>query len=585
MSFQIPENLTELDSDGLDAALASAADEFSTIAKKSDEDLTDDEIARMEELSNFAQTVEADKSSRAEAIAARAEKLSSLRSAMDKKDEADKAEDKPAEGEAPAGEVIVDGEVAPVDAEIPAEAELPVEPIIEDIAPVEVAEDAIEDEEKKKETEAMASNTKIAAAAAANQAPAEGVVVESAFSLTAAADVQGVSAGTKFDTLKDAGVAISSRLRALPNGVKNVHDRKGALVFRNGSTELRQSNTRDDLQLLLEAGQESRLKGGNLVAAGGWGAPSTQLLDFCELETAENLIDVPEVIVDRGGLNYTKGPSFADVLASSTGFWDMTEAVAEAGTELKTSLRPEVPDFTDVRLDAVGTMMECGLLLRAGWPELVERYASMALLAHQIKMHAKTIKGIQAYTGAAVDVTNGFGNAIDIFHVLDVVGAGERQRNAMPRTGTLEVLLPMWVISVVRADLANRTGVDFLSITDAQIEAMFSERNFRVQWLNHYQNLTIDGTKKIAIEYPDTLEIIMYPAGTYVNGVAEVLTLDTVYDSTNLKKNDYVHLFTEQGLAVTNPCNDGRRFKVALNITGRTGAADIKNELFKTATP
>lgn len=582
MSYQIPEDISVLDNDALNEALASVADEFTPLAKKSDDDLTDEDVLRMEELSNFAQSVKGAQAERAEQASARAEKLATLRESMAAKDD----EEKEAEGDpAPADEAPA----APVvDVEIPLEGEPIVEapegeaPIVEELPAEEIAPED-EDEEKKEKAAVTASAGKTSIAAAARQAPkVDAKPAESVYSLVAAADVPSIPTGTKFTGLSDAAKAISERLRGLPTGnPKGMHVRNGALVFRNDSTKNRQSNQRDDLQLLLDAGKEKSLEGGSLVAAGGWGAPSDQLLDFCELETADGLIDMAEVTVDRGGLKYTKGPSFADVLASATGFWDMTEATAEAGVELKTSLRPEVPPFVEKRLDAVGTMMEAGLLLRAGWPELVERFASMALLAHEIKMHNKKIAGIQAYTGAAVDVPNGFGNAIDILNVIDVVAAGERQRNSMGLNATLEALLPMWVHAVIRADLANRNGVDFLSITDAQITAYFTARNIRPQFLAHYQNIAIDPTANIALKYPSELEIIMYPAGTYVAGVADVLTLDTVYDSTNLKKNDYVHLFVEQGLAVTNPCNDGRRFKLAIDITGRTGAADITKALFE----
>jgi hypothetical protein len=53
----------------------------------------------------------------------------------------------------------------------------------------------------------------------------------------------------------------------------------------------------------------------------------------------------------------------------------------------------------------------------------------------------------------------------------------------------------------------------------------------------------------------------------------------------NLKKNDYVHLFTEQGTVVTNPCNTGRRIEIPLAANGRTGAADITGNLFVEPAP
>jgi len=297
-------------------------------------------------------------------------------------------------------------------------------------------------------------------------------------------------------------------------------------------------------------------------------------MDFCEQESIGDLLTIPEVTITRGGIQYTKGPTFWDVFNSDTGFWDMTEAVAEAGTELKTALRPEVPPFEEERLDAVGVMMEAGLLLRQGWPELIARYASLALTAHQYKIAMKTLRGIQGFTGAPKDVTSGFGNVLDILHVMELVAAGERQKNAMAINQTLEALVPHWLRAAIRAALANRTGQPFETVTDQQIEAHFAARGIKVQWLNAYQNLPLDANG-IATRYPETFEVIMYPAGTYVRGVADVISLDTIYDSVNLKRNDYVHLFVEQGLLVTNPCGEGQRLRLPLNVNGRTAAADI----------
>jgi hypothetical protein len=380
-----------------------------------------------------------------------------------------------------------------------------------------------------------------------------------------------VESGHKFGSLLEGSGLLLKRLQQLPKSAPvNTEIRNSALVIQLPENKFSQNSDEfkgRDFELFDAASKESRLTGGSLVAAGGWGAPSERSLDFCELESIEGLIQLPEVTITRGGMQYTKGPDFGSVLANSTGFWDMTEATAEAGSELKTSLRPAIPPFIEKRLDAVGVMMEAGLLLREGWPELVERYASLLLKAHQYKLAQKSLAQIQALTGAAVSITNGFGNAKDFLHVIELVALGERQRLLLSPNQTLEVIAPYWAQAVIRADLANRTGVDTLSVTDAQINSHFTARKVRVQWILGYQNLVL--TNGIATTYPDTLEFIMYPAGTFVRGVTDVITLDTIYDSVNLKKNDYVHLFVEQGVLMANPCGDGRRISLPFVANGR----------------
>lgn len=538
--FKAPENIAELSNEDLAAALGSAREAAGQYSDIDDAELTDEQAEEIIALGGFVTTATEEAGVREAAAAERSEALAAARAAM-----AVKVEDEEEE-------VIVEGE-----------------PVVEE-----------EDEDPKVKGKPFAATRtqSLSSRAARNRktTPDPKVPAARRASLVAAADVKGVPAGEEFATLADAAKAIKSRLDSMPKGTKGIRTQHGALEIRLPENEFSQAHFggNSDSEMLLQAGNETRLAGKSLVAAGGWGAPSEMALDFCKQEDIGNLLTIPEVTITRGGVQWTKGPTFADVFNSATGFWDMTEATAEAGTELKTALRPKIPGFTERRLDAVGVMMEAGLLTRAGWPELVERYASLALTAHQYKLSMKSLRLIEGYTGAAKSVTSGFGNVLDVLHVLELVATGERQKNAMAIDATLEVLAPFWLRTAVRAALANRHGIEFLAITDTQIEAWFAARNLKVQWLNAYQNIELDANN-IATEYPDTFEVIMYPAGTYVRGVADVITLDTIYDSTNLKKNDYVHLFVEQGVLMTNPCGEGQRLELPLNVNGRLAADDI----------
>jgi len=554
-AFVIPEDIESLDNDALAEAVDGAFAAGRTLAAIPDEEISDEQATRLGALYEFHSNAASVLSARKAEAEDKANRLSASRSAFST--EPEEEEEEKAEEPEPDAEVVEE--------EVPAEVEEPLP-----------ASPAVDTASARK---SFASRAARKTPDSQKKAPVMADVPRA--SLTAAADVPSFSAGQKFSNLTEAAKAIGVSLNNLPKGApKGTHARNGAVVITLPENKFNQNEYRGrDAEMLLDAAKESRLEGGSLVAAGGWGAPSETLMDFCGGETTDGLISLPEVTITRGGVQYTKGPSFDDVMASADGFWDMTEATAEAGTEEKTSLRPELPDFVEKRLDAVGVMVEAGLLLRKGWPEVIERYTELALVAHQYKMHAKTVNQILAYTGAAINVPNGYGNALDVLHILDVVAYGERQRNALGESTTLEVVLPRWVKGVIKADLANRTGVDFLNITDAQINAWFSARGLRVQWLAHWQNVDVT-TAGIAVAYPTEVEALMYPAGTFVRGTSDVITLDTVYDSVNLKKNDYVHLFTEQGTVVTNPCNTGRRIEIPLAANGRTGAADITGDLF-----
>ena len=549
--FEAPSNLQELEPDALEAAYNDARAAAEELAAIDARELTDEQFTELTGLNDFLSAAQAEQDNREAAFAEREAAVNDIRAKL-----------------APAEEPAADGDEAPADGE-----EAPAEAPAEEAAPAEAP--------AQTQAASIKRPAKSFAARAAKVAPpAEAPAAESGYKLVAGPEAgPGFSAGQSFSTMTEAAEVIQKRLQAMPKGIKGVRHPSSALAIHLPDNEFSQSNPlysgKDSSDLLLAAGNETRLSGGSLVAAGGWGAPSEQKLDFCELESIEGLISLPEISITRGGISYTKGPVFADVLGNSTGFWDMDEATAEAGVELKTSLRPEIPTFTEERLDAVGVMMEAGLLLRQGWPEVIARYSSMLLTAHQYKIAQKKIAGILAFTGAAKAAGPGFGNALDILHILELVAAGERQRTFMSPKQTLEAIIPHWVKNVVRVDIANRSGVGFEDVTDAHIDRFFTARNIKVQWITAWQNIALDATTGIAKQYPQTVEVIMYPAGTYVVGTAPVITLDTIYDSVNLKKNDYVELFVEQGILVTNPCGDGQRISIPLVANGRRAADNI----------
>lgn len=538
--FKAPTDVKALDNDALSAAVEGALAAFAEHAETPDAEVTDEQLAEMTGLRDFAKSARAELSERENLATERANALAAIRSEMaaeGSKEEED-AESKDEE------DAEKQKKMSAEDAEVLAEAA---------------------------KVEASAKRTGFASKAAAkNVAPKP--TAHKGGSLTAAAEVPGFSAGQKFDNFADASDAILKRLQSMPSNVPGIQTRAGILNINTAETEFTQSNQKfqnRDLELLLAAGSEKALKGGSLVAAGGWGAPSERTLDFCELENVDSLIQLPEVTITRGGVQYTKGPTLADVLGSSTGFWDMSEATAIAGVEQKTFLRPSLPGFVEKRLDAVGIGLEAGLLLRQGWPEVIDRHAKLLTIAHQIKMARKSISLIQGFTGGATSIANAFGNAFDIFHILELLAVGERQRLSMSVNQTLEALIPNWVKAVVRADLAQRQGVDTPKVTDAEIDSYLTARGIKAQWITQYQDIPLDPTTGLALTYPDTVEVIFYPAGSFVRGVAPVIQLDTIYDSTNLKKNDYLHLFMEQGVLMTNPCGDGHRVSFPLYANGR----------------
>jgi hypothetical protein len=398
--------------------------------------------------------------------------------------------------------------------------------------------------------------------------------------ITAAADVPDFATGSKMGSLDQVGRALVNRMRGFgsPSGTGEVEDLRhvGVASFRlDFPPELTIDRHSDDMEVLSHAAKESRLPGNSLVAAGGWCAPSETIYDLCAGETTEGIVSVPEVNVARGGIKYTTGPDFS-ALYSAVGFCQ-TEAQAISGAT-KTCVEVPCPTFVEVRLDACGICIKAPILTNAAYPELVQRYVSGAMIAHQHKMNAKVLAGIS--TGSTALTAVGLGaTATDTWDALTLYADRIRQKYRLSPSASLEVIVPFWVRDAIRGDISRRAAISDQKVTDALIDAEFSLRNLAVQYSYDWQELPYaDVTGPPAVDadaWPKTFDALMYPAGAWVKGTADVINLNAVYDAASLATNVYTALFFEQGILVAKQCYDSVKVTLPVCSAGRVGVANL----------
>jgi hypothetical protein len=341
-----------------------------------------------------------------------------------------------------------------------------------------------------------------------------------------------------------------------------------------------------------------------LTAAGaGWCAPSEVIYDLCELESSDGLLDIPEINVSRGGIKFTTGPDFSSIY-SGAGYFHYTEAQIISGVTKPTMAVP-CPSFTDVRLDADGLAIQADLLQLRGYPELIARFVRGAMVAHTHKINQFMINALVTGSTALALPSNvtshtpGLGTTWYTDHsvVATLLGALEmaivdyKYRQRMQLNSTLEVVLPYWVQSWIRADVTRRSfydgdnGVDQFAVTMANMQDWLAVRGARVQWVYDWQDAfywaaypsgapsawqqfgASPTSTDFVQDWPHTLQVLIYAAGTWVRGNADIITLDTVYDSTLLAQNKTTQLFTEQGILAAKTCFDSRVYTVG-NVVG-----------------
>jgi hypothetical protein len=546
--FEIPEDLAALD----DAALAEALDQALTEAAEfndvPDADLDDDKLARLIALADFATAARNSQAERQTVADERAERAQAARAALVRPD----AED------------VVDAEIVEDEK-------------VEDKKPEPVAASAT-----------VARKVPVVARAAATTVnlPVDITPNRPTAVLTASADVPGFSTGGAIADLDGIGKALVSRMKGLPTsrigGEEGAQHRYSVAQIDIGSNRtdgLIQSNGVTDQELVTQASREARLPGGSLTAAGGWCAPSETLYDLCVTESTDGLLDLPSITANRGGIRYTKGPSFNSIYNTPGLGWWLTEAQVIAGSPAKTCIEVTCPPFTEVRLDAVGICIKAPLLTLAAYPELVRRFTEGALIAQQHKTDVAILSKIAA--GSTTLNANGTpSNTIDSLAELELIAEYQRSQWRSSFSQTFEVLAPVWYKAIVRADLARRTGIDLINVNDSVIDSYFSARKLRVQWLANLSPLTVTTG---ALVIPATVDVLMFPAGTWVKATTDVISLDAVYDSTTLLTNEYTALFAESGVAVVNTCWESVRVTISTCASGATGAANIDDCLFNAA--
>lgn len=550
MPFEIPEDLTTLDDAALADAIEQALTEAADFDAVPDDELDDDKLNRLIALADFATAAKAEQATRTEAKAERSARAQAARAQLVRKEEED----------------------------------------AEEVVDAEIVDEAAEAEEKKEPVAAAATpparKVPVITRASTVAAPVDITPAKPTAVLTASADVPGYATGGHLDDLDMVGKALVARMKGLPTvrlgGKEGIQQRYSVANIDIGSTRtdglIQNQHADEDQTLLTKASDEARLPGGALTAAGGWCAPSETLYDLCVLESTDGLLDLPSITARRGGIRYTKGPSFASIYATAGLGWQLTEAQVIAGAPPKTCVEVSCPPFTDVRLDAVGICITAPLLTEAAYPELVRRFTEGALIANQHKVDQYILAKIEAGS-TAVTAPGTAANTIDGLAQLEFVVMQQRQAERMSFNHSFEALLPYWYKAVVRADLARRTGVELINVTDATIESYFTARGLRVQWLYNLDPLPATG------DLPATVTALVYPAGAWVKATTDVISLDAVYDSTLLKQNTYTALFAEEGVAVVNTCGTPIKLELTTCSSGTTGAASLEDCFLQTATP
>jgi len=426
--------------------------------------------------------------------------------------------------------------------------------------------------------------------------PAENTPDAPRATIIASADVAGFGQGQNLTT-SDLARAANVKLQGFPAGF--VPNQEHTVPVASISIPFEEQLTADgknDQEVIDYAADTSRLKGGSLVA-GGWCAPSETLYELGGIlaDASAGLVDLPEAQAKRGGLRFTEGPDYAAIYGDPTFGFIQTEPQSVAGTGFTTATggtvagtekpfyRVPCPEFTDVRAEAVGLGVVAGILANDAYPEVTQEVVEHGLIAHAHRINTRTLNRMQTLSGAPITLSLGPSATTSVLNAVDIQITDYRYANRMADNAELEVPIPLWAKPVFRADMSVRNGsnvTEALEVTDQKIEAWFRARNARVQWVYDWQDAfsgKVGGFGSVApiTAWPETIDIMIYKAGTFVRARGEIINVSAMYDTVNLKKNDYHVIFIEEKLLVIKRRWKSRLVRVPLAVNGTVGAAQV----------
>lgn len=421
--------------------------------------------------------------------------------------------------------------------------------------------------------------------------------------ITASAELPGsLTAGQQISSIDQLADLLEYRARSLPviasgrkgnsaayggvNVARIQHDYADRLSFESPDKVVEEY--RNKLRANLRPNQMEAL-----VAAGGWCAPSEIRYDFFNIACAGGALDLPTFGVQRGGIRWPISPSLADTYspnvapfngnepAVTTMPWVWTEVndvQAATGSLLKPCIRVPCSEMDEARLECYGVCVTAGNLAENAWPESTRNWLRLLDVAFQHTMNYRYIQTIRNLTTDIGTIScTGVGAASPLLDAVEFAAIDYRKRYVLCRDDVMEVILPDWIVGVLRADVARRTGVDLLRTTDADIMAWFDARHLRVQLVDDYQVRAAGqpGYSTPTTAYPSTVEFMIYPPGTFALGNGMVLDLGVVRDSTLNETNDFTAAWYEQCHLIAQFGWAARRYTVNLCASGVTGAANI----------
>jgi hypothetical protein len=398
--------------------------------------------------------------------------------------------------------------------------------------------------------------------------------------VVAGADIPGFSAGMVLSSGDEFGRVMAARINSLARSSGG--DGEQILV-----ASIRSEAPKDRILIHNDPeGNAEKIKElthvETIIAAGGCCAPLTTSYDLFDCGGVSDR-PVRDALAgfqaDRGGIRFYAGPSLADV-GGATGFWtcaDDLAALDDPPGPVKACSRIECPPEQTAEIQAVTLCLTFGVMQTRIFPELAVANNKLAMVAHSRISESALLAQIKAGSKLITDAGTPLSAVRDLLDLIGRASMYYRDRYRLGGTAPLRAILPLWLLELLRGDIAFGMPVGTirgtLSMTDADIEGFFSDRKINVTWAldsatpgTNGGGFFTDATTTLPA-WPTSVQWALYPEGSWLYLDGGSLDLGIIRDSSLVRVNDYMQ-FSEVFEAAANIGCESLWITSTVNVSG-----------------
>lgn len=396
--------------------------------------------------------------------------------------------------------------------------------------------------------------------------------------ITAGADIPGVTAGSPLPNMRAVAQAIIDRKKGMGRTSGGDGEQHTVATF---STTFPEDRILRASEFDLNNDKINKVTSPEAItAAGGLLAPvetSYEIFGFGDLDRPVR--DSLAVFnADRGGIRFITPPVITD-LNGSVSLWtiqdDIDASTAGAPDPVKPCLRVSAGATVEVFTDAIPLCLTFGNMGARAFPELVERHTQLGLVAHARFAETRLLTRIGSLS-TSVSTGAQLGAFRDVLVAVEQAAAAYRSRHRLDDDTRLRAIFPAWFKNALRADLTKQIpgdGEETYSLTEARINALFAARGINVTWALDGETGQIFGAQAAGAlaAFPTTVIWYLFSEGTFLFLDGGTLDLGIVRDSALNGTNDYkIFLETFEGVAKVGI--ESLRVSTTLRIYGASAA-------------